>query len=66
MERGGLTYEINSETPFTGVSLTKYDNGQIKLKIEFKDGEINGISTEFLKNGQKQKESNYRVFRFNS
>ena len=28
VERGGLRYEVNSETPFTGVAVDKYENGQ--------------------------------------
>ena len=38
VERGGLRYEINSETPFTGVAVDKYENGQKKVEVTWKDG----------------------------
>ena len=38
VERGGLRYEVNSETPFTGVAVDKYENGQKKHEVTWKDG----------------------------
>ena len=38
VERGGLTYEANSETPFTGVVVEKHESGQKMLEGTFKDG----------------------------
>ena len=40
--RGGLTNEINSETPFTGVVVKKYASGQKAEKATFKDAERRG------------------------
>ena len=30
VERQGITYEINSTTPFTGSSVSYYENGQLE------------------------------------
>ena len=38
VKRGGLTYEANSETPFTGVVVEKHESGQKMLEGTFKDG----------------------------
>ena len=38
VERQGIKYEVNSTTPFTGVSVGYHDNGQLKEKANYKDG----------------------------
>ena len=38
VERDGLTYEGDSETPFTGISVNKHENGQKGRESTFKDG----------------------------
>ena len=50
--KGGLTYEVNSETPFTGVAIAKYANGQKKSEATVKDGKhcvALAVLNEFLK-----------------
>ena len=42
VERDGLTYEINSETPFTGVVAHKYGNGQKGGKKLTRMGSVRG------------------------
>ena len=37
-ERDGVMYEGDSETPFTGVAVTKHENGQKAVETTFKDG----------------------------
>ena len=59
VERGGLKYEVNQETPFTGTVISTYDNGQNKLKGSYKDGRQNGLWTEWYANGQKQLEGTF-------
>ena len=55
VERGGLRYEINSETPFTGVGVEKYENGQKREQATFKDGkEVS--KTEWDEEGNEIKE----------
>jgi len=55
--RDELLYEINSETPFTGVVVGKYENGQKAGEVTIKDGKPEGPTTEWYKNGQKSSES---------
>ena len=50
--KGGLTYEVNSETPFTGVAVAKYANGKKKSEATVKDGKhcvALAVLNEFLK-----------------
>ena len=58
--RNEITYEINSDTPFTGVSLAYYANRQVKERATFKDGKQNGLSEEFSANGQLWFSADYR------
>ena len=52
LERNGIKYEINSQTPFTGVVTEYWENGQLMFKTTFKDGELNGPSEWYQENGQ--------------
>ena len=36
--RSDTVYEINSDTPFTGVSLAYHEIGQVEVRITFQDG----------------------------
>ena len=36
--KDGLMYEGDSKTPFTGVAVTKHENGQKAVETTFKDG----------------------------
>ena len=52
VDRGGLKYVVNSETPFTGVMVNKHENGQKKSEATVKDGEhcvALAVLNEFLK-----------------
>ena len=53
LERNGLRYEINSQTPFTGVVTEYWENGQLMFKTTFKDGELNGLHEWYHENGQE-------------
>ena len=59
-DRNGLMYELNTEVRFTGVYIEKYDNGQKKTENHYKDGKLDGLSTEWRENGQKEREWNYK------
>ena len=52
VEREGLTYEVNSQTPFTGYTVTKFRNGQMNFKIQYKNGKENGSWVWYHSNGQ--------------
>jgi len=59
VERGGLTYEVNSETPFTGVS-AKYDNKKLRVKRSYREGKLNGPSLNYYDNGRIKKKGTYK------
>ena len=52
VERDGVRYEGDSETPFTGVAVAKYANGKKKSEATVKDGKhcvALAVLNEFLK-----------------
>ena len=59
-EINGVRYEVNSEVGFTGRLVQKYDNGQKRREVNFKDGKKDGVSTEWHVNGQKEFEEHYK------
>jgi len=61
IENGGMTYEIGSNNPFTGVSVN-YKNGQIKERKTFKDGVQEGLweKYRYYDNGQLWETENYK------
>jgi antitoxin component YwqK of YwqJK toxin-antitoxin module len=59
-KRGGVAYEVNSKTPFTGKLVEEYANGQKKIEGNYKNGKPEGLETYWHKNGQKLREGNYK------
>ena len=59
VERGGLIYEVNSQTPFTGSSVDYRGEGQLWHREKYIDGKLNGLSEEYHSNGQLQFKENY-------
>ena len=59
VERDGLMYEGDSETPFTGGVVAKLENGR-RYEGTYKDGKQEGLSTTWHKNGQKSSEATYK------
>ena len=51
-ERNNLYYKVNSDKPFSGSILTKYESGQKKTKGYLKEGKWEGLYTEWYKNDQ--------------
>ena len=60
VERNSIVYEVNSQTPFSGSSISYYPNGQKELKKNFKDGELHGRYEALYESGQAQLKSNYK------
>ena len=58
-KRGDTYYKINSEKPFSGLMVNKYESGQKKIKGYLTDGKEDGIWTWWFENGQKSKEIDY-------
>ena len=52
LQRGGSYYEINSEEPYSGSIIKKYESGQYSMKGEMKDGKFVGDLTKWYQNGQ--------------
>ncbi|MBU61397.1 MAG: hypothetical protein CMI26_02700 [Opitutae bacterium] len=46
----------NQKTPYTGWAKWMYDNGRIGGLSQYKDGRLDGLSTDWHENGQKWKE----------
>ena len=60
VERNGVTYEVNSQTPFTGSSVKYYGNGQLKMKLNYKDGKQDGLTEYYYGNGQLEMKGNMK------
>ena len=57
-EQNGIYSKINSNTPFTGLLYSLYDNGKLFLEGEMADGKWNW-SISYYRSGQKQFEDHY-------
>ena len=51
-KRGDLTYEINSQTPFSGVASSYYANGKLESKYKYKNGRFHGRWKMYRPDGQ--------------
>jgi hypothetical protein len=51
VERNGVTYRVDSDEPFTGLSVKYHDNGKLKNRTDYKDGKKDGLSEWFWENG---------------
>jgi antitoxin component YwqK of YwqJK toxin-antitoxin module len=52
VERQGISYEVNSNTPFTGSTVKYYKNGQVKERRNYKDGINYDLFELYFENGQ--------------
>jgi antitoxin component YwqK of YwqJK toxin-antitoxin module len=60
VERGGISYEVNSTTPFAGVTLDYDENGQLQQRSNYKDGKSEGFSEKYYNNGQLEWRANFK------
>ena len=60
VERDGIKYEVNSQTPFTGISVSSYKDGQLESKETYKDGKRDGLSYYYHDNGQLEFKVNFK------
>ncbi len=61
VERMGVTYEVDSDEPFTGSAVEFHKDGQLLSKINYKDGKRDGLfETFFSENGQLKFRKNFR------
>ncbi len=59
-ERDGIKYEVNSTATFTGSSVNYYSDGQLKGKINYKDGKKDGLHESFYTVGKLRFKKNYK------
>ena len=65
-EREGIIYLKDSDTLYTGKAYELYENGVKKGEINYKDGKIDGLGSQWYENGVKQQsEVNYKDGRLN-
>jgi antitoxin component YwqK of YwqJK toxin-antitoxin module len=57
---GGLYYTGDSPTPFTGNAVSFFENGQLKSKTNYKDGNIVGLTVSYYENGNLRSQLNYK------
>jgi antitoxin component YwqK of YwqJK toxin-antitoxin module len=53
INRRGSKYEANSRIPFTGKVVEYWSDGQMKMEVEFREGQPHGKASSWHKNGQK-------------
>ncbi|MDA7797363.1 hypothetical protein N9A24_05865 [Gammaproteobacteria bacterium] len=58
--RQNLAYEVNSDTPFSGHALAYHPNGQLRSRVQLKNGLRNGLHEYFLENGQLLTRDSYK------
>jgi hypothetical protein len=65
LERNGIKYEINSQTPFAGVATVYYESGQLEFKETYKGGKRNGLYESYYENGQLDHKTTYKDGKLN-
>ena len=60
VQRNFIQYEINSQTPFSGVATKYHENGQLYFKRNYTNGRLNGLDEWYYENGQLRERMNYR------
>ena len=58
-ERNGIAYLPNETEPFSGKATSYYENGQLELEANYKNGELHGLVRNWYENGQLKFEANY-------
>ena len=59
VEREGVYYEVYSQIPFTGSSISYDGNGQLSTKRNYTDGEFDGLHEFYDENGPME-QYNYK------
>ena len=58
--KDGLYYKKYARVPFTGAAKDFYENGQLKIRGNFKDGKEDGLGERFYENGQLERRKNWK------
>ena len=59
-EINGLSYEVDSQAPFTGKVIDFHENGQLEKQEIYQDGALNGSRETYYANGQIEKKEFYK------
>ena len=59
VERKNIAYEINSETPFSGIAIDLHLNGQLMEKRSYRKGLLDGSYELYYSNGQLAESGTY-------
>jgi antitoxin component YwqK of YwqJK toxin-antitoxin module len=57
--RDGVKYDQNTNEPVTGIEVVFHENGQLFIKENYIDGELDGLYETFHVNGQLSSRSNF-------
>ena len=60
VQRGVRFFQPGSETPFTGVLLTRHKNGKKAKQTTYKAGLRHGKATDWYENGNKMQEMSFK------
>ena len=58
--RNGTVYLINSKKPFTGTTVQFHENGQLRYKVNYKNGGLDGLQEWYYNNGRLNYRRNYK------
>ena len=58
--RNGTVYLINSKKPFTGITVSYHENGQLEYTGIYKDGKEEGLHETYHENGQLEYKTNFK------
>ena len=58
--RDGITYHQNTNEPVTGIVEMFYPNGQLQFRVNYIDGELDGLWEYFDEDGQLHYRENYK------
>jgi len=59
-ERNNLYYKVNSDKPFSGSILSKYESGQKNIEGFLRNGKPDGLQTIWYENGHKESEETWK------
>ena len=59
-ERNGVYYRTNESEPFSGWAKNMFATGNLGGLMEYKDGKMDGLSTQYYFTGQKLSEDTYK------
>ena len=60
VERNGVYYEVNSQTGFTGTSISYDSNGHLLEKTTYKNGKYDGTREVYWENGKLMMRETYK------